>query len=139
VGEVKIAVFTVVNASGAVHDRQGMVISGNRDPETGERLATLTILEHSLLEKGQETRRQGNTTLTLVATNLKMTPQELQQLARQVHHAMGRAIQPFATLDDGDILYAVTTDEVEGSISPVSVGVLASELAWDAVLSIYRV
>ena len=49
---------------------------------------------------------------------------------------MSRAIQPFSTEDDGDVLYAVTTDEVENpSLTPLDLGVLASELAWDAVLS----
>jgi hypothetical protein len=49
---------------------------------------------------------------------------------------MNRAIQPFATEDDGDVLYAVTTDEVENaSLSYMDLAVLASELAWDAILS----
>ena len=42
----------------------------------------------------------------------------------------------FATQEDGDVLYAVTTDEVETpSLSSIDLGVVASELAWDAVLS----
>jgi hypothetical protein len=49
---------------------------------------------------------------------------------------MARAIQPFATEEDGDVLYAVTTGEVENpGLSAVDLSVLASELAWDAVLS----
>jgi 6-aminohexanoate-oligomer endohydrolase len=36
---------------------------------------------------------------------------------------------------DGDVLYAVTTNEVDDSpISGAMLGILASELAWDAVL-----
>ena len=49
---------------------------------------------------------------------------------------MNRAIQPFATQEDGDVLYAVTTDEIDNpSLSPLDLGVIASELAWDAILS----
>jgi 6-aminohexanoate-oligomer endohydrolase len=49
---------------------------------------------------------------------------------------MGRAIQPFHALVDGDVLYTVSTNEVENSdVTSMSLGVLASELAWDAVLS----
>jgi hypothetical protein len=78
----------------------------------------------------------GNTTLTLVVTNQKMPFWALQRLAAQVHTSMSRAIQPFATEDDGDVLYAVTTDEVENpSLSYMDLSVVASELAWDAVLS----
>src|SRR5262249_38955628 len=34
VGPTKIAVFTVVNAVGAIIDRKGRVVRGNRDPES---------------------------------------------------------------------------------------------------------
>jgi len=49
---------------------------------------------------------------------------------------MSRAIQPFATLYDGDVLYAVSTMEIEqsGLYSP-ELGVLASEVMWDAILA----
>ena len=78
----------------------------------------------------------SNTTLTLVVTNQKLPFAALQRRAVQVHGSMNRAIQPFATALDGDVLYAVTTDEVENpALSPIDLGVLASELAWDAVLS----
>ena len=48
-----------------------------------------------------------------------------------------RAIQPFHTENDGDVLYAVTTSEVEPPLSDSALGALASELAWDAVLSCF--
>ena len=49
---------------------------------------------------------------------------------------MSRAIQPFATQYDGDVLYAVTTDEVENAASVANKSRdPASEVAWDAVLA----
>lgn len=81
--------------------------------------------------------RKGNTTLTLVVTNQKLTTDGLTQLGRQVHSSMARAIQPFHTEDDGDVLFAVTTDEV-AELGAVSTATLASEVAWDAILSIYE-
>ena len=49
---------------------------------------------------------------------------------------MARAIQPFATVGDGDVLYAATTGEVDNPrLSPAALTLVASELAWDAVLS----
>jgi L-aminopeptidase/D-esterase-like protein len=51
---------------------------------------------------------------------------------------MGRAIQPFHALVDGDVLFTVSTGEVENEgLSSMSLGVVASELAWDAVLSCF--
>lgn len=49
----------------------------------------------------------------------------------------GTTIQPFHTQDDGDILYAVTTEEYEpDNIERQHLGVLAAETVWDAILSI---
>ena len=49
---------------------------------------------------------------------------------------MGRAIHPFQMLGDGDVLFAATTAEVENPRLPLNtLAVLASELAYDAVLS----
>jgi 6-aminohexanoate-oligomer endohydrolase len=92
------------------------------------------------IESGEPTSPdRGNTILTLVATNQVLDRRALQQLARQVHASMARAIQPFHTLYDGDVLYAVTTGEIENAdLDPVALGVLASELAWDAVLSVVQ-
>ena len=78
----------------------------------------------------------GNTTLTLVVTNQRLDARALRHLGRQVHAAMGRAIFPFHTVQDGDVLYAVTTDEVDNpSLGGIGLGMVASELAWDAILA----
>jgi 6-aminohexanoate-oligomer endohydrolase len=60
----------------------------------------------------------------------------LNQFARQVHSSMARAIHPFHTPMDGDVLYAVSNGEVDDpGLGPAELGLLASEAAWDAVLS----
>lgn len=136
IAPVKIAVFTVVNAVGAVVDREGHTVRGNLDPETGERVDYLDALERSLAEGKAPTPLPGNTTLTVAVTNQRLTARELRQFGRLVHTSMTRAIRPFHAFHDGDILYAVTTDEVEHpALDPTALGALASEVAWDAVLS----
>ena len=40
-----------------------------------------------------------------------MEPSVLQRLAVQVHTSIARAIQPFSTVEDGDTLFAVSTQE----------------------------
>ena len=131
VGETKVAVFTVVNAVGAIVDRDGRVVRGHLDLGTGERATLLAGVEKRVLQIAP-----GNTTLTVVVTNQKLERRALQQLGRQVHASMSRAIQPFHTLADGDILYAVSTGEVENEeLDPVMLAVIASEVAWDAVLA----
>jgi len=142
VGPVKIAVFTVVNAMGAIVDREGLVVRCNHPAEDGfghsiaSHFARATERNSA---KPASTTTEGpskNTTVTLVVTNAKLRHSQLQRLAVQVHTSMGRAIQPFHTQDDGDTLFAVTTDEVESStLDFADLAVHASEAAWDAVLA----
>jgi L-aminopeptidase/D-esterase-like protein len=131
VGETRVAVFTVVNAFGAVVGRDGAIVRGHRDPERGTRTPLVEALEARLPQAAP-----GNTTLTLVVTNQQLDRRSLRQLAVQVHASLARAIQPFHALVDGDVLCAVTTGEVENEeLTATSLGVIASELAWDAVLA----
>lgn len=140
IGETKIAVFTVVNALGTIVDRNGNVVRCNRN-FLGEDCLTASemIRNVSVLKQLDSTRVTGptnNTTLTLVVTNQKLPFWALQRLATQVHTSMGRSIQPFSTQYDGDVLYAVSTNEIENpNLSPINLAVAASELAWDAVLN----
>jgi 6-aminohexanoate-oligomer endohydrolase len=136
IGATKIAVFSVVNALGAIVDRDGRVVRGHRDRATGTRDHWLADLERRLVAGEQPTMPHGNTTLTVVVTNQTVDMRSLQQMGRQVHASMARAIQPFHTMNDGDVLFAVTTAEVENAaLDTTALGLLASELAWDAVLS----
>jgi L-aminopeptidase/D-esterase-like protein len=82
---------------------------------------------------------RGNTTLTVLVTNVRLSDRDLTQVGRQVHSSMHRGIQPFHTSTDGDVLFAVTTDEVDlDGLKPTGFGALASEVAWDAILSAAR-
>jgi L-aminopeptidase/D-esterase-like protein len=146
IGPTKLAVFTVVNARGNIVDRSGRVVRGNRDPETGQRSAVGDdLLQGRAADMRSRAARAAkapvpapkgtNTTLTLVVTNQKLSYWELQRLAVQTHTAMGRAIQPFQTRSDGDVLFAVTTAEVTNpDLDPADLATYAGELAWDAVL-----
>jgi hypothetical protein len=140
VGPTKVAVFTVVNALGVVVDRQGRVVRCSTNPAVRDCGTAAAQLTRTLERRAPAGPSSGgfteNTTLTLVVTNQKLDFWALQRLAVQVHTSMARAIQPFHTQQDGDVLFAVSTAEVENpSLSPVNLGVLASEVAWDAVLS----
>lgn len=140
VGPTKIAVFTVVNAMGTIVDRQGRVVRCHRNDPEPECPRIADLIATTLTERREEVESPDGptpaTTLTLVVTNQKLSFADLQRLAVQVHTSMGRAIQPFASAMDGDVLYAVTTDEVENpDLSADDLASFASEVAWDAVLS----
>ena len=139
VGPTKVAAFTVVNAVGAIVDRDGQVVRGHVDRATGSRTALVAGVEERLA-LGQPVSQLAsvNTTLTVIVTNQRLEPRPLRQLGRQVHASLARAIHPFHSLPDGDVLYAVSTAEVENpALDPITLGVVASELAWDAVLTCF--
>jgi L-aminopeptidase/D-esterase-like protein len=136
----RVAVFTVVNAIGAIVDREGNVVRGHYDRESGLRRALVPTVEERLAEGRPVRPPPGNTTLTVVVTDLALDSRQLRTLGRQVHASMARAIQPFHALEDGDVLFAVSTGAVESDplLDTTALGVVASELAWDAVLSVAR-
>ncbi len=138
IGPTKVAVFTVVNAIGCIVNRAGQVVRGHLDRTTGTR----SLLHEQVVHKAAQSlegRPTRNTTLTLVVTNQKMSAAQQAQLGRQVHASLARALQPFHTPFDGDTLFTATTLDVENpSLSPMVLGAVASELAWDAVLTCYE-
>ncbi len=136
VGATKIAVFSVVNAIGAIIDRHGAVVRGCLDRAASTRHTYVEGVERKLAAAPVAAPLSGNTTLTALVTNQKLSTWSLRQIGRQVHSSMARAIQPFHGSFDGDVLFAVTTNDIENELlDELSLGVLASELAWDAVLS----
>jgi len=114
--------------------RDGRAVRGHVDPKTGERKRVGEVVPLPGAGGAQEPP-PGHTTLTVVVINQAMGLRELRQLARQVHASMARAIDPFHTIHDGDVLYAVTTNQLsEAPLEYSQIGYIASELAWDAVL-----
>lgn len=142
-GDLKIAAFVVVNAVGIVTRRDGRVAACYRDPKWPVELRTADLLARfPAVSRGgwpdPAAEPRGNTTISLVVTNRRLQPAQLQRLAAQVHTSMARAVQPFATEFDGDVLFAVSTGELDQPASPleaIELDVLASELMWDAVLA----
>ena len=145
VGDVKILVVTVLNPYGVVVDRAGRIVRGNYDAQTGSRRHPAEDYEAAVSQARLAAPVSGNTTITAVVTNVRLSDTDLQQFALQVHSSMHRGIQPFHTSMDGDTLFALTTDEVELpidpstpsgrlSLNPTAVATLAGETAWDAIL-----
>ena len=95
IGGVKFFACVVLNAIGAVFDREGILVRGHVDPTSGERTTYMEDIERRV-EAAQAVPdpQPGNTTLTVVVTNQTVRGHDLTQLGRQVHSSMARAIQP---------------------------------------------
>ena len=120
-GPTKILAFVVVNAYGCIVDRKGKIVRGKPAGPVAGRVP-----------------QSGNTTLSLVVTNQKLDHLQLRSVGRQVHASMARGIQPFNARWDGDVNYRVSTQEVANAdLDEVTLGELASDAMWDAILSSY--
>jgi 6-aminohexanoate-oligomer endohydrolase len=138
IGPVKIAAFVVVNAYGAVTDRDGRLVSCHRSAGWGNLTKTSELLAHlpASLKPDWEAGTTQNTTISLLVTNQKLFPWQLQRLAVQVHTSMSRGIQPFSTQLDGDALFAASTQEIDDkALDSATLGAIASEIMWDAILA----
>lgn len=135
-GSAKLLAFTVVNASGVILNRQGEAVRGGLNRQTGKRYRVDEVNN----VKPMCPSEPSNTTLTLIVTNVKMTEADLQQFAKQVHTSMARAIYPFHTHFDGDVLYAVTTNDenLPDGYYAAGWGWVAGEVAWESVLNCYE-
>ncbi|MCR8921848.1 P1 family peptidase [Dasania sp. GY-MA-18] len=142
IGDIKIAAFTVVNSLGAIVDRKGKMAAcypGENWPQNAAMAEVLAKYPDNLDNWDEQKQQQAsskNTTISLIVTNQKLSQAELKRLATQVHTSMARGIQPFTTIFDGDVLYAVSTAELEeNTMSSAVLGTVASEVMWDAILS----
>ncbi len=150
IGAVKIAAFVVANPVGLICGRDGRVVADPSSLPPGlthiQQLLSALPIDRNAFGMAEASAWSGharpnpvnpaNTTISVVVTNARLPWSDLQRLALQVHGSMGRAIQPFATAWDGDVLFAVSTDEVPlGSLHAIELGTLASEVMWDALLT----
>lgn len=136
IGDATIGVFTVLNPLGGIFDRQGQLMRGFLDRETGQRRPLDYILRHHPEELGQAQGTAGShTTITAVIIDRAVPAWDLRQLGRQVHAAMAQAIRPFHTPLDGDVLFAVSTGREPLAVPAALAAEVGSQLALEAIYS----
>ncbi len=136
-GRHAVGVLTVVNAVGAIRapasGRWVALARGSR----GRGVAPEASARRPLRGRG--------TTVTIVATDLPLDRSSLARVAAIAHAGLARAIVPYLTSGDGDLLFAASTAlrPPEGAepwpgATADRVGLLAADAAVDAVLSAVR-
>jgi D-aminopeptidase len=70
-----------------------------------------------------------NTTIAIVATNVRLTKRETHRLAVMAQTGLARAIYPVHTPLDGDVVFAVATGDVTLEAGPASLAVLGTHAA----------
>lgn len=128
---VKVGAFTVVNAWGDVVDpRLGTVVAGARKTRESKEFVNTA----DLLLKGELPRQSANssTTLSVVATDARLSKAQAHRVAVMAHDGLARTISPVHTQYDGDVIFVLSTGDRKAN--PASIGVAAALVVAESVL-----
>jgi L-aminopeptidase/D-esterase-like protein len=127
-----VAGIVAVNAVGDIVDpATGRIVAGVLNPD-----GTLADARR-ILRSGQTIRRPRaaeNTTIGLVATNAKLTKDQVNRMAMMANDGYARAIVPSHTLGDGDTIFSLATGRWQGEADVTTIGALAAEAMADAIV-----
>ena len=128
-GKICVSALIAVNAFGDVYEN-GKIIAGTKD-ENGAFLNT----EEGVLSLASTLSFSGkNTTIGVIATNVKLTKAQATKIASMAHDGLARCIRPIHTTLDGDTLFCLSTEELELPIAPIDlIGILATRATEKAV------
>jgi L-aminopeptidase/D-esterase-like protein len=138
IGNLEILTLTVLNAVGNILDHQGQVIAGTL-MEDQKRYHISDLLEKMKLKKAEPIPK-GNTTITAVITNAKLPRDQLERLGIMAHTSMGKMIDPFHSPNDGDVLFTISTQEVEldSKIEISDLGIMASKAIQNSIVDLFK-
>ena len=129
-----VGAIVAVNCVGDVIDpKTGKIVAGAR---TTDGKSFLDIMQ-TYRSFGQVAGGAGpgeNTTIGVVATNVRFNKTEMTKIAEMAHDGMARAINPAHTMTDGDTLFAMSTGTSTASGNVTVIGALAAEAVSEAIL-----
>lgn len=125
-----VAALIAVNAFGDVWEN-GSILAGTKNTD-----GSFANTETQLLKMAEALSFSGqNTTIGVIATNVKLTKAQAKKVAGMAHDGLARCIRPIHTTLDGDTLFCISTEEIELPQAPVDiVGTLAAKVTEQAVL-----
>jgi L-aminopeptidase/D-esterase-like protein len=133
-GGVLVSSLVVVNAFGDVRDPStGKIVAGaRRSPDSRE----FANAEEVLKQRPPAPLVRANTTLAVVATNVRLDKVEASKLAEFASLGMARAIYPVNTMLDGDTTFALAIGTLRADIN--TLGIAAAEAVVQAILRAVR-
>lgn len=119
---VVVAALVVCNAVGDVIDRStGRILAGARRPDGG----WLNTADLVLGGASPRASTGENTTIGCIATNARLTKEEVHKLAQVGHDGLARAIDPAHLPWDGDTLFALSLGEEQENLGTLCVAAAA--------------
>jgi L-aminopeptidase/D-esterase-like protein len=127
---VMVSSLVAVNAVGDVIDPStGKIVAGARKSRDSRDFLNSA---EAYKDRPPAGFRGRNTTLAVVATNAQLTKVEAKKLAQLASLGMARAISPVNTMDDGDVVFALSVGSHAADIN--ALGVAAAESVAQSIL-----
>lgn len=142
---VVVGAIVAVNAFGdVIHPTTGQIVAGVRSPDLGpQRIGAPRYFADTLLVMktlvGQPTMgfaTREHTVIGVVATNARLTKEEVNKVAQMAQAGLARTIRPVHTMFDGDTLFALATCKRHADANIV--GAFAAEITAQAILQAVR-
>jgi len=131
--ELVVGAAAVVNAMGDVLGPDGQVLAGARNPQGGWMVDSDPFRR---LPDAPPVQLGTNTTLVVVYTNARLDMAESNRLAQRAHDGMAIAIRPVHSTHDGDITFALATNQVDAGFDLVAN--IAVEIVAEAIRNAVR-
>ncbi|HUV88739.1 MAG TPA: P1 family peptidase [Anaerolineae bacterium] len=140
-GGLVVGALVAVNPLGDVVDpATGEILAGARKFDSDEPANTLDVMRElvyphpqplSLGGRGEQTFA-SSTVIGVVATNARLTKEEVNKVAQMAQDGVARAVRPAHTLFDGDTLFALATGDSPADVNLV--GAYAAEVVAEAIV-----
>lgn len=132
-----VAALMVVNAVGDVVDERGEIIGGLRLSPDGPGFAGMLNLMRAMARQPMPALgERENTVIGVVATNARLTKEQVNKVAQMAQDGVAQAVRPAHTLFDGDTLFALATGAIPADVN--AIGAFAAEVVAEAVRDAVR-
>lgn len=129
-GPVLVGAIAAVNPFGDVLDpATGLILAGARRSAASREFVNTAEAMKSRPPRSRPART--NTTLAVVATNVRLNKVQATRLAQLAHHGFVRAIRPVHTSMDGDLAIALSCGDLDAPLDLL--GILAAEAVAEAI------
>jgi L-aminopeptidase/D-esterase-like protein len=130
-GGLTVGAVVAVNAFGDVVDPvTGQILAGVRNLRADEPADTLEVMRNFTGKAALSF--VFSTVIGVVATNGKLTKEEVNKVAQMAHDGIARAVRPAHTMFDGDTLFALATGTKRADVNLI--GAYAAEVVAEAIV-----
>lgn len=139
---IYVGALMAVNAFGdVINPQNGQIIAGARSVQfgkirigkAGHFIDTLQTMKSFIGRNIMAFSSKHNTVIGVVATNARLTKEEVNKVAQMAHNGIARTIRPAHTMLDGDTVFALATNQRKADVS--TIGAFAAEAVSQAILN----